>query len=103
MFIWDFCFTFVENIKKDIMAKRKGQGINLDVNGSFIMNITDMLGQAVEEDIEKGILDNLEQGEYVIGFESKTIMDLNDLQTPLYKFTLEVGDCTSYEFSERED
>ena len=85
------------------MAKKKGQGINLDVNGSFIMNITDMLGQAVEEDIEKGILDNLEQGEYVIGFDSKTIMDLNDLLTPIYKFTLEVGDCTDYVFSERED
>jgi len=85
------------------MAKKLGQGINLDVNGSFIMRITDMLGQSVEEDIEQGILDDLQTGEYVIGFDSKTIVSINDLQTPIYKFTLEVGDCTDYNFSERED
>ena len=56
------------------MAKKLGQGINLDVNGSFIMRITDMLGQSVEEDIEQGILDDLQTGEYVIGFDSKTII-----------------------------
>jgi len=100
-----FICIFVMNLKKGeiIMAKKVGQGINLDVNGSFIMSITDMLGQSVEEDIEQGILDNLEQGEYIISFDSKTIMDINNLFEAIYKFTLEIKDYTEYNFSEFEE
>ena len=82
------------------MAKKFGQGVELEINGFLTMHITNMLGEPVEEDIEQGILDNLQQGEYLIGIQSLTIMDINDLETPIYKFTLESGEFCEYNFDE---
>jgi hypothetical protein len=47
-----------------------------------------------------GILDNLQQGEYIISIDRKLIFDINDLQTPLYKFSLDATDAVDYEFDE---
>ena len=79
------------------MAKKKGEGIELNIQGYFTMNITDMFGNQVEEDIEQGILDNLQQGEYVIGIGTQTIMDINEFN-PIYKFTLNAQDSAEYDF-----
>ena len=84
------------------MAKKKGTGIELNIQGYFVMNITDMFGTAVEEDIEQGILDNLQQGEYVIGIGTQTISDINDFN-PIYKFTLDATDSAEYDFDVLED
>jgi len=75
-----------------------GEGIELSINGYFRMIIFNMNGSRVEADIEQGILDNLQQGEYMIGIDSKNIFDINDLYTPLYNFTLEATINTNYEF-----
>jgi len=45
-----------------------------------------------------GILDNLQQGEYIIGIKSRTIFDINDLLTSLYSFVMEATNNTKYNF-----
>lgn len=73
--------------------------IEFSVNGLFEMTIYNYhLETDVESDIEQGILDNLEQGEYVISIDKKLIFDINDLQTPLYRFSLEATDNVDYDF-----
>jgi hypothetical protein len=52
----------------------------------------------IEKDFEQGVLDNLAQGEYVIGINSRVIYDINDLETPLYRFDLDATDCIEYMF-----
>lgn len=76
--------------------------IELSINGLFDMTILNFhTGEEVEEDIEQGILDNLQQGEYLISIANKTICDINDLQTPLYKFEFDPTDAVEYEFDEQ--
>ena len=79
--------------------------VELRIDGYFEMTFYNVhTGEAiVEKDIEQGILDNLQQGEYVIGIDSKEIHDINDLHTPLYRFELVVQDSTEYDFNELED
>ena len=75
--------------------------IEFNINGLFNMTIYNYHTETeVETDIEQGILDNLQQGEYVISIDRKLIFDINDLQTPLYKFSLEATDAVDYEFDE---
>jgi hypothetical protein len=45
-----------------------------------------------------GILDNLQQGKYIIGIKSRTIFNINDLLTPLYSFVMEATNNTKYNF-----
>ncbi len=73
--------------------------IELSINGLFditILNYT--TGIEVENDVEKVILDNLQKGDYVIGISERLIHDLKDLQTPLYRFSLDATDVLDYEF-----
>ena len=73
--------------------------IEFSVNGFFDMIIYNYYTEIeVEQDIEQGILDNLQQGEYVISIDRKLIFDINDLQKPLYKFDLDTTDAVNYEF-----
>jgi len=75
--------------------------IEFSINGLFDMTIYNYQTETeVEQDIEQGILDNLQQGEYVISIDKKLIFDINDLQKPLYKFSLDVTDAVDYEFDE---
>ena len=75
--------------------------IEFSINGLFEMTFYNLhIETEVEKDIEGGILDNLQQGEYVIGIDSKFIFDLNDLQTPIYKFSLDTTDDIDYDFDE---
>ncbi len=75
--------------------------IEFSVNGLFDMTIYNYHTETeVEQDIEQGILDNLQQAEYVISINKKLIFDINDLQTPLYKFSLDATDAVYYDFDE---
>ena len=76
--------------------------IELHIDGLFEIIIFYLdgkqVGQCKDVDIEKGILDNLQQGEYVIGLNSKNIFDINDLENPIYTFELETTDSMDYMF-----
>jgi hypothetical protein len=73
--------------------------IEFRIDGLLEMTIYEYhTGRLVKGDFEQGILDNLEQGEYVIGIQSRNIFDINDLETPLYKFEVEPTDNLEYMF-----
>ena len=75
--------------------------IELKIDGYFEMFIFNLhTNTEVEEDIEQGVLDNLQQGEYVIGLESKFIYDINDLVNPVYSFSYDLTDSVEYDFDE---
>ena len=75
--------------------------IALNIKGYFDMTILNFhTKEKVEKDIEQGVLDNLQQGEYVIGINTKTIVDINDLETPLYSFELDPDANVEYDFDE---
>jgi len=78
--------------------------VQVNINGYFDIDFFYLNGKQVgvhkDEDILQGILDNLQMGEYVIGFESKKVFDINDLLTPLYSFELGVTDEVEYDFEE---
>lgn len=75
--------------------------IEFSINGLFDMTIYNYHTETeVEQDIEQGILDNLQQGEYIISIDKKLIFDINDLQKPLYKFSLDATDAVDYDFDE---
>ena len=73
--------------------------IRLNINGGLILTF---LGVYSDDTLEKwvvdGILDNLQNGEYVISLADKTVADINNLNYPLYRFEFEVEDDTDYEF-----
>ena len=75
--------------------------IELNVQGYFEMTVC-LVGTEVpvEKEIEQGVLDNLEQGEYLIGIRDRTIMDINDLENPIYSFVMESTESSEYEFDE---
>jgi len=75
--------------------------IEFSVNGLFDMTIYNYhTDTEVEQDIEQGVLDNLQQGEYVISIDKGVIFDINNLHNPLYKFSLDATDAVDYEFDE---
>ena len=75
--------------------------IELHINGYFeITFLNPITKQPMEDDIQLGIMDNLQQGEYLIGMNSKTVKDINDLDNVLYTFELDPTENTSYEFDE---
>lgn len=75
--------------------------LELNIQGYFDFTVC-IIGTEipVDEETAKGVLDNLQQGEYVIGIRSRTISDLNDFQTPLYSFVLEATNNVEYDFDE---
>lgn len=73
----------------------------LNVQGYFDFTVCILNTEIpVDNDIAQGVLDNLQQGEYVIGIRSRTISDINELQTPLYSFVIEATNNVEYEFDE---
>lgn len=71
----------------------------LHISGYFDFTVC-TLGTEVPIDNEtaQGVLDNLEQGEYVINIRDRLIFDINNLQNPIYSFILEATDSTEYDF-----
>jgi hypothetical protein len=43
-------------------------------------------------EIEVGVFDDIEMGNYIIGLRDRTICSIDDLETVLYKFDFEVVD-----------
>lgn len=82
-------------------------GNYLNINGSFEIEFYYLNGQLVgnqkDEDILQGIMDNLRQGEYVIGMFGRKVFDINDLGTPLYTFEIFATDAVDYNFETEND
>ena len=75
--------------------------LELNIQGYFDFTVCILNTEIpVDDDIAQGVLDNLQQGEYVIGMRSRTISDINDLQNPLYSFVIEATNNVEYEFDE---
>lgn len=74
--------------------------IEFSTVGLFKMKIYNLhTGEEIQNgDFEQGILDNLQQGEYVISKHDEVILDINDLETPLYRFSLHNTDASDYSF-----
>lgn len=69
------------------------------INGYFDFTVC-ILNTEIPTDNEtaQGVLDNIEQGEYVINIRDRYIFDINDLYNPLYSFILEATDSAEYNF-----
>jgi len=78
--------------------------VQLHINGYFDITFFNIYTgeEIIEDDIKQGILDNLQQGEYVIGFDSGKVFDINDFSNPVYTFKLNVTDSVEYEFEDDE-
>jgi hypothetical protein len=75
--------------------------LELNIQGYFDFTICILNTEIpIEDEIALGVLDNLQQGEYMIGITSRTIFDINDLSTPLYSFVMEATNNTEYIFDE---
>jgi hypothetical protein len=75
--------------------------LELNINGYFDFTVCSLGTETpVDNETAQGVLDNLQQGEYLIGMRSRTISDISDLQNPIYSFVLEATSNTEYEFDE---
>jgi hypothetical protein len=75
--------------------------LELNIQGYFDFTICILNTEIpIENEIALGVLDNLQQGEYMIGITSRTIFDINDLSTPLYSFVMEATNNIEYIFDE---
>ena len=57
----------------------------------------------VEKEVELGVLDTLQQGEYLLNMGSRIIVNINDFTTPLYSVIIEATESSEYGFEELED
>tara|TARA_R110000787_G_scaffold214353_3_gene323601 strand:- start:1064 stop:1324 length:261 start_codon:yes stop_codon:yes gene_type:complete len=75
--------------------------IQVNVSGFFDIKFYYLNSQEVKDSREKReILMKLHNSDYVIGFESKTVMSLNNLGKVLYTISLHPTDSVEYEFDE---
>ena len=78
--------------------------LELNINGYFELHICNLGTEIpVEKEIELGVLDTLQQGEYLLNMRSRIIVDINDFTTPLYSVIIEATESSEYEFEELED
>lgn len=85
------------------MKDTQSEEVNIQVNitGYFDIKFYYLNSQEVKDNKEKReILMKLHNSEYVIGFESKTVMSLNNLSKVLYTISLHTTDSVEYEFDE---
>lgn len=79
----------------------KDATFEMTINGAFEFTVCILNTEVpVDNDIAEGVLDNLQQGEYIVGIRTRKIFDINDLTEPLYSFVLEPTDFTDYDFDE---
>ena len=76
--------------------------LELNINGYFELHICN-LGTEIPIDKELGVLDKLQQGEYLLIMRSRAIADINDVTTPLYSVIIEATVSSEYDFEELED
>lgn len=71
----------------------------LNINGYFNFTICILDTEIpTDNEIAQGVLDNIEQGEYVINIRDRYIFDINNLNNPLYSFILESTDNVEFNF-----
>lgn len=74
--------------------------VELHINGFFEVSFVDTLTQEeVSEETEKLILENLKNGTYIYGMDTKTVFTLEDF-IPMYKVVLDPTDALNYEWDE---
>ena len=72
--------------------------VELHVNGFFEVTFKDSLTkEVVSEETEKTILENLKNGSYVYGMDTKTVFSLDGF-IPLYTVVLDPTDALNYEW-----
>ena len=75
--------------------------VELNINGYLHLTFINIhTEEDVDKDIEQKILYNLQLGEYLISISNKTVLDIDDLQTPVYKFDIDTTDELEYSFDE---
>ena len=76
--------------------------LELNINGYFDLTVC-ILGTEipVENKVGQEVLDNLQQGEYLLGIRSRTILDTNF--DPIYSVIIEATDSAEYEFEQIEE
>jgi hypothetical protein len=50
------------------------------------------VGEHKDKDILEGIEDNLMQGEYILDYETKKVVDINNTTKPLYSYEVVIDD-----------
>ncbi len=92
---------YSENEDPNVEQLQDDVNIQVNITGFFDINFYYLNGQEVKESKEKReILMKLHNSDYVIGFESKTVMSLNNLGKVLYTISLHPTDSVEYEFDE---
>lgn len=75
------------------------EAIDLHVSGTLNLEVIKIHnGQFVGEKVQNEVREKLKNGDYIISLANRTICSLEDLESPLYSFTFEVGGNTEYEF-----
>lgn len=78
--------------------------LELNINGYFELHICNLGTEIpIDKELELGVLDNLQQGEYLLIMRSRAIADINDVTTPLYSVIIEATVSSEYDFEELED
>ena len=72
----------------------------ISINGYFELTVCILNTEIpVDEETAQGVFDDLELGKYVIGIRTRHILDINNLNNPIYSFVLEATDSVEYEFN----
>jgi len=81
--------------------KQDEVNLQVNVNGFFDIKFYYLNSQEVKDNKEKKeILQKLQNCDYVIGFENKTVMSLNNLSKVLYTISLHPTNSVEYDFDE---
>lgn len=73
--------------------------IELNINGSFELEILALDGCSIGRKKQGKIIDKLTTGEYVFMLASRTICSIDDYYTPLHKVNIIPMDDVEYEFN----
>ena len=92
---------YSEDEDPNVEQQQDDVNIQVNINGFFDIKFYYLNSQEVKDSREKReILMKLHNSDYVIGFESKTVMSLNNLGKVLYTISLHPTDSVEYEFDE---
>lgn len=87
--------------KNQNVEQQDDVNIQVNISGYFDIKFYYLNSQEVKDSrVKREILTKLHNGDYVIGFESKSVMSLNNLGKVLYTISLHPTDSVEYEFDE---
>jgi hypothetical protein len=76
--------------------------MTLHINASLALALFKDGKEVSDPKEKKQVLQNLQNGEFVIGLASRSVYDLEDLLTPIYTFEFDVIDG-EYEFEDEDE